>query len=384
MKNVRLTFTGDILIEPEQYKAVCSQSQNFDLVLENSLSCFSETNFLIGNLETPLAGKDLLYTNHKWSFNTPESLAESLKKGGFNLLTTANNHCLDRGKEGLKNTIKFLDDNRIEHIGTYTDKSVKDKVFIKEIEGIRFAFLSYTYGTNAAFNHEYLGQDQFMVDLFQAQEKRYPSKQEYYTRLKNKLYTIFTNYTGYRFHALPYIKRLKKDIQKCKSAKADYIVMCMHSGGQYNVSPDPYTLFLTKFLFTQGVNIIVGNHPHVVHHAERRDKEHFVAYSLGNLCSYPGSQTAYHENDDEVLAAYSVVVHVDFCTEMSRFDISFEICKSVVGEDKVSRTYSLYDLYSSESDPDVKNLLQKDNERIVRKFLNKPDISVPLQKEYKF
>ena len=93
---IRLTFTGDILIEPEQKEAICSHSDGFDTIFRNILSSFSLSNYIIGNLETPLAGEELVYSSHKWSFNTPDCLAESLKKAGFNLLTTANNHTVKK------------------------------------------------------------------------------------------------------------------------------------------------------------------------------------------------------------------------------------------------------------------------------------------------
>ena len=160
------------------------------------------SNYIIGNLETPLAGEELVYSSHKWSFNTPDCFAESLKKAGFNLLTTANNHCLDRGKIGLLNTLKTLDRYGLEHIGTYAQKSDKEKIFIKDIGGLRFAFLSYTYGTNASLNGEYLGEDRYMVNLFQDQEREIPRKKQYFTRIMNKLDDIFKEKSRYSFHAL--------------------------------------------------------------------------------------------------------------------------------------------------------------------------------------
>ena len=65
--------------------------------------------------------------------------------------------------------------------------------------------------------------------------------------------------------------------------------MCMHSGGQYNNTPDPYTLSLVKWLSKQDIDFIIGNHPHVVHLGKKTGKKRFVAYSLGNLCSYPNN-----------------------------------------------------------------------------------------------
>lgn len=384
MELIRLTFTGDILIEPEQYKAVCCHPDGFDTIFENLKSSFSLSSYVIGNLETPLAGEELIYSNHKWSFNTPDSLAESLKRVGFDLVTTANNHCLDRGKIGLLNTIKVLDQYGIEHIGTYASKVDREKVFIKKIGGLRFAFLSYTYGTNAAFNGEYLGEDSYMVNLFQSQERKDPLKKQYITRAINKFHDILAEKSGYYWHALSQKKQICKDIEKCRRENVDYIIMCMHCGGQYNKAPDPYTLSLVEWLSKKGVDFIIGNHPHVIHLGKKISGKKITVYSLGNLCSYSKSETAYHENDNEVLADYSIILHLNFCKEEDTVEFTFEIYKSIVDSDKVSRVYPLYDLICKEKDFNLKAKLLSDNEFVVRKFTNKKDHNVKLLREYKF
>lgn len=114
---------------------------------------------------------------------------------------------MDRGKIGLLNTLKTLDRYGLEHIGTYAQKSDKEKIFIKDIGGLRFAFLSYTYGTNASLNGEYLGEDRYMVNLFQDQEREIPRKKQYLTRIMNKLHDIFKEKSSYSFHALSYKNR---------------------------------------------------------------------------------------------------------------------------------------------------------------------------------
>lgn len=384
MELIRLTFTGDILIEPEQYKAVCCHSKGFDTIFESLKNCFSLSNYVVGNLETPLAGEELIYSNHKWSFNTPDSLAESLKKVGFDLVTTANNHCLDRGKIGLLNTIKVLDRYGIEHIGTYASKADREKVFIKKIGGLRFAFLSYTYGTNAAFNGEYLGEDSYMVNLFQNQERKNPLKKQYITRAINKCHEILAEKSGYYWYALSQKKQICKDIEMCRRGNADYIIMCMHCGGQYNKAPDSYTLSLVEWLSKKGVDFIIGNHPHVIHLGKKISDKKITVYSLGNLCSYSKSETSYHENDNEVLADYSIILHLNFYKEADTVEFTFEIYKSIVDSDKVSRVYPLYDLICKENDLNLKAKLLSDNEFIVRKFTNKKDHAVKLLREYKF
>src|SRR5699024_6388502 len=92
------------------------------------------------------------YTNHLYSFNTPDSFIESIAKSGIHMVTTANNHCLDRGLSGLKRTISVLDNNNLEHIGTYSSPEEQEEPFIKNFNGVKVSFLNYTYGTNLKIN----------------------------------------------------------------------------------------------------------------------------------------------------------------------------------------------------------------------------------------
>ena len=82
-------------------------------------SILDGSDYVIANLETPLAGEDAVYTNRIVSFNAPDSVADAIKKLGVDVVSTANNHCLDRGFKGLERTLKVLDERGISHTGTY-------------------------------------------------------------------------------------------------------------------------------------------------------------------------------------------------------------------------------------------------------------------------
>src|SRR5699024_2164123 len=105
---------------------------------------FSNSDLVVGNLETVFAGENVSYTNHIYNFNTPDQFARAMKQGGIDIVTTATNHCLDRGIAGLVRTLDILDQNKIDHTGTYRNKKERNTIYYKEIDNKKIAFLSYT------------------------------------------------------------------------------------------------------------------------------------------------------------------------------------------------------------------------------------------------
>src|SRR5699024_11681068 len=100
-----------------------------------------------------------------------EQFIESIKNSGIDMVTTATNHSLDRGVEGLKRNLDTLNKYNLENTGTYLTKEDSEKVFYKEIDGIKIAFLNYTYGTNTHINGEILSSDElFHVGLLKPQK----------------------------------------------------------------------------------------------------------------------------------------------------------------------------------------------------------------------
>ena len=142
-----LSFTGDILCHREQL-AACRTDSGFEFrpILEPAAEVLAAADFLVGNLETLFAGKEAGYTSELYSFNTPDDFARMLASAGFDLVSTANNHCLDRELPGLKRTLDVLDREGISHTGTARSPGERERVCLREINGIRTAFLSCTMG----------------------------------------------------------------------------------------------------------------------------------------------------------------------------------------------------------------------------------------------
>lgn len=395
---VRLTFVGDVMCEADQIIAhkVSDNDYNFNLVFNSFEDYFASSDYVVANLETPIAGEECGYSKEKWSFNSPIQFAEALKRSGVDLVSTANNHCLDRGIKGLKNTIKALDKCNLKHIGTYADKKQK-KCFIEDIKGFKIAFLSYTYGTNAFSNNNYLGKDEkYMVNLFQEQELSNPFTRKCYNN-PSKLYSKIYRKLGKIFYPKQFKKpvyerkesnwrckrELIKEIRECQKNGADYIIMCMHAGGQYNGEPTEYTKQICDFLVKHGVNAVIGNHEHVVHKCDisRLSEGIIKTYSLGNFLGKAGVNKEPYDK----MAEYSIVFNIylsknedsillDTCT--------FSIAKSIAYDGNKIKPVLLFDLINNCSNEDEKKKLISHNTIMVNTFLDTNFKSVELKKEY--
>lgn len=249
---INMAFTGDIMCHNTIYNDAHSSSGNYDFshIFEDVKSYLQTPDITIGNLETTLAGSSKGYSSYP-TFNTPESLAYNLKDVGFDVVSTANNHCYDSGYSGIESTINYLDDADISHTGTYKSEEEQNKILIKNVNGINIAFLSFTYGTNGI---------------------PVPSNKSYSVNLIDK-------------------ELILKQLSLAEEQNPDLICISMHWGNEYQTSSNSNQEELADFLFKNGADIIIGNHPHVLQNMEKREitlddgstKDGFVIYSLGNF-----------------------------------------------------------------------------------------------------
>lgn len=252
---IKLCAIGDIMCHNTQFQDAFNSSSNsydFSYVFSEIAHHFKDNDLNIGNLETTFAGSARKYSGYP-TFNTPEALATDLKELGINVLTTANNHCMDTGNSGLVNTLNVLDSVGIGHTGTYRTEEERNNLLIKDVNGIKIAFLSYTYGTNGI---------------------PVPSSKPFSVNLIDK-------------------EKIISDIKKAKDSNVDLICSSMHWGIEYQDSPNSEQKNLADFLFKNGVDIILGSHPHVLEKMEKvnvttndgENKDCFIIYSFGNFVS---------------------------------------------------------------------------------------------------
>lgn len=383
---MRISFTGDIMCELATLrKSKIKNQYNFDGILSRS-DIFGKTDYLVGNLETVLAGKNAKYSKDIYSYNTPDSFADELSKAGFNLVSTANNHCLDRGKFGLLRTMEVLDEKNINYIGTNIDKNDK-RYRIVDLENIKVGFLAYTYGSNYSINKNKLEEnDKYLVNFFEKQEWIDNSRKDNYSKLKEKILSAENRVKLMKVFKKEYNrpridnnnignldKNLIEDISFLKS-KVDYIILLMHSGGQFNIKPGIYTRELVKKLKELGVDLVIGHHPHVVQECKIY-KDFFVAYSLGNFFMSPDTIYLINEN----LPMYSIVLHLDIISNID-YQLSFSIAK-IVKTNGYEKVVNVYDLLKYENTN--KDKLLKDCEKIYKIFTGIKSVNFDIKKEYK-
>ena len=246
---VNLTFVGDAMQHAPQITAAQRADGSYDYS-----DCFAHlqdditwADLAVVNLECPLGGKP--YTGYP-CFSAPDSYAQQLRDVGFDLFLTANNHCLDRRDKGLVRTCQALDSLGIPHIGTYRDQRERDQriPLIINVKGMKIAFLDYTYGTNGIPI-----QGNVIVDFIDQQ-------------------------------------LIADDIALARERGAHAICVNLHWGIEYQLKPVASQRTLADWLVSQGVDLIIGGHPHVVEpmevrHSEEYDKNVLLVYSMGNFIS---------------------------------------------------------------------------------------------------
>ncbi|HAX93926.1 MAG TPA: capsule biosynthesis protein CapA [Bacteroidales bacterium] len=249
-RKLTLLFIGDIMGHDEQIASAWnSETKNYeyDDVFRYIRDEISEADIAVANLEVTLGGRP--YKGYP-AFSSPASLASACMNAGIDVLATANNHSVDRGKKGILNTIRRLDSLGIIHTGTFADSIARDTLspMIIERNGISIALLNYTYGTNG---------------------------------LKVPSPTIVN---------MPDTNLIASDIAKAKALKPDVIIPFVHWGIEYDTLPSAEQIRLAGFFFTRGANLVIGSHPHVLQQmewtlADSSRNDRIVVYSLGNYVS---------------------------------------------------------------------------------------------------
>jgi poly-gamma-glutamate capsule biosynthesis protein CapA/YwtB (metallophosphatase superfamily) len=248
---VTIGATGDLMCHSTQFKYASTGNGRYDFS-----GCFAYVepyiagiDYMIGNLETTLAGTRLPYSGYP-DFNTPDDYVAGVKAAGFDMLVTANNHSNDTGERGIIRTLAVLDSLGMDHTGTYAREEDRSP-FIKEMDGIRIAFLAYTYSTNG---------------------KMLPAGKEWMVNpIDGEL--------------------ISRDIAAAKSSNADIVVVVYHFGQEYKRAPDDYQQHYARVAMENGADIILGSHPHVLQPAGRfvSGKSNvdtgFIAWSMGNFIS---------------------------------------------------------------------------------------------------
>jgi poly-gamma-glutamate synthesis protein (capsule biosynthesis protein) len=243
---VSLLFLGDIMQHGSNITAAydpLTKRYDYNSCFQFIKPYIAAADIALGNLEVTLAGKP--YSGYP-QFSAPDELLHTLKDAGMDVLVTANNHCVDKGRKGLERTIMMLDSLEILHTGTFVDETnrLNDYPMLIEKNGFKIALLNYTYSTNGL-----------------------PVTKP---NIVNRIDTA----------------TIRNDLIKAKTYTPDVTIVFTHWGIEYQSLPSSEQKMVTEFCFKKGADLVIGAHPHVIQPMEwRKDKNQLIAYSLGNFVS---------------------------------------------------------------------------------------------------
>lgn len=252
---VTISFIGDVMQHGAQIESALQKdgSYNYDNMFKFLEPYFKKADYMIANMEFTVGTKP--YTGYP-CFSCPPEVAQAAKKAGIDLFLMANNHICDKGATGLKNTLDIYDKLQMPRLGAYRNKAQADtaSVIMVELKGIKFALFNYTYDTNGL-----------------------PIPDPYFVNLQDST-------------------EIKKHIRQAKDMGADIIIAMPHWGIEYVLAPVAEQKNYAKMMFREGVNAIIGGHPHVPEEGyiyvrkgpqpySRDSVEKIIFYSMGNYIS---------------------------------------------------------------------------------------------------
>lgn len=267
---LNLAMVGDALIHSslynEAHKNANYNGYDFRPMFTYIKESLQNYDLAYYNQETILGGSELGLSSYP-AFNSPQELGDALIDAGFNLISLATNHTLDRGEKAVINSCNYWQDKDVMTAGSYCSFDARNQVQIKEKNNISYSLLSYTYGTNGI---PIPSGKEYLVNVWPTNGGNPDSD---------------TSYQNYK-------KTVKEDIDRVRD-KVDVLMVAMHWGVEYTHTPTAYQKDMAQFLADNGVDIIIGSHPHVVMPVTWID-DTLVIYSLGNFISAQETKNDYN------------------------------------------------------------------------------------------
>nr|WP_300858959.1 CapA family protein [uncultured Acetatifactor sp.] len=247
--DVSFAVFGDNLIHEPVYRYGLANGENFDFLFENFREVIAESDVAVINQETPLTDNPVMYGEYP-RFGTPAGVGQAIVDAGFDVVTCATNHALDRGAEGVAFTKAYFEERNVVCLGIQSaeeEEAQPYRIFMRN--GVRFALFNYTYGTNGI---------------------RLPES------------------NPYMVHLLEDEVEIREDIREAK-AEADCVIVFAHWGTEDAREPDDFQRKWAEVFLDCGVDVVVGTHPHVLQPAEMLEgadgHEMLIFYSIGNYIS---------------------------------------------------------------------------------------------------
>ena len=377
---MKITFLGDIMCEPSVLKASRQPDGSYDFsgVFAKVKPMLAEADYVVSNLEFPMAGEDNGgYTQSFYVFNAPDSYADAARNAGIDLISTINNHTLDRGPEGMLRTLEVLDRAGLPHTGSFDPQKGREEAWYFEVDGVKFALIAYTYSTNKKIPQDHplypmmnllrpLTMPTYTPEVSKKMktwvDKAFPKmKQEHRSLIKmcvglpNTLPRAddYLDEEGIR----PYVEQFRSDILAAKE-KADFVIFYPHVGGQFNPQPGKFSQYIVHQALEAGADAVIASHSHMVQKAEYLQSVP-VAWSLGNFSMSPNSTIIAKQH----LPEYGLAMHL-YLEGSKVVKTTVSILKAVEKRGTQLVSWPIDELYETLSDRDKAKL-----ERDVRQVL---------------
>jgi len=252
-RHLSLLIAGDLMQHMPQIKAArqADGSYNYDECFAGIKAEVERADVAIANFETTLAGPP--YSGFP-QFSAPDDFLRGVIGAGFDIMLTANNHCVDTHKKGLERTLMMMDSLGVPHIGTYRNAGERERnyPYLLEKNGLRIVLLNFTYGTNGL-----------------------PVPSPCHVNLMDTM-------------------EIAADIEKARAMNPDAIIAFPHWGVEYQTLPSEAQRNMAEWLIRHGVSHIIGGHPHVAQPLELRGEgNNLVAWSMGNVVSNQSKPNTY-------------------------------------------------------------------------------------------
>lgn len=282
--SIRISYVGDLILLKDNVigaKNNITGKYEFDEMFQYTSKHFHESDLSIGVYEGPSAGNNTSYSTSNYddgiplSLNFPDEFAESVKKAGINLVTTANNHLLDKNLSGAIRTLDVLDKYNISHVGSYRNYEEKNQIFIINIKDIKIAVLAYTSIMNNYKIETLYGKYGYLTNIIPRQNNKY----------YNQLY-----------------KNVENDFFKAKKYCPDIIIVLVHMGDEFLHHTTEFQNKWNKIFSSLGADIVLGDHSHAVQPLQYIGKT-LIVNSPGNFAN------SYIKRDGDSTAIIDIYIH---------------------------------------------------------------------------
>ena len=335
--SIKLLMVGDNLINDKIYNTMkTNDTYDFKPIYTYIKEINKDYDLAYYNQETILGGSSIGVSSYP-AFNSPYEVGDATIDAGFNLVSLATNHTLDRGEQAIINSRDYWNSkDNVLAVGSYSSNEEKDEIHILKKNNITYTMLNYTYGTNGI--KVPTGKD-YLVNVWPCTGNN-PSTDTKYQEYKNKV---------------------KEDINRVRD-KVDLLIVAMHWGIEYTHIPTSYQIDMANYLSSLGVDIIIGTHPHVVMPITYIN-DTLVIYSLGNFLSAQETNIDYNTTVG-LLSTVTITKYIDKDNNTS-IKLSNQNNELIYTYSKNNKDYKVIPF----SNPNIKTYLN-DYERVYNKYVS--------------